>query len=100
MFRSQVQYDAVCDRPIDRGVVVDVDGNPQPFVEVELSSDHSGYPTVRTDNQGRFRFERLVEGDKVFVYTRGKNSLERHVTTKTGDQNVKIVHEPEKRPGE
>jgi hypothetical protein len=82
------------------GVVVDVNGKPLPFTEVSYSSNSSGNVDLRSDRDGRFRFDGLVEGDRIFVYTRGKDTVEHHVETTTGDQNVRVVHEPEPRAGE
>jgi hypothetical protein len=82
------------------GVVVDINGKPLPFTEVSYSSNRSGDRDGRSDRDGRFRFDGLVEGDRIMVYTRGKDTAEHHVETTPGDQNIRLVHEPEPTPGD
>lgn len=52
------------------GEVVEDDLKPVAGIEVELNSAASGHHRVKTDENGRFRFEDVVAGDRVSVFVR------------------------------
>lgn len=73
------------------GQVLDSEGRPVADYQVEFGSDKSGQRMINTDADGRFRFDDVVAGDRVFVFARKGEKSIRAEDAKAGKDDVVII---------
>ena len=86
---GRLELEAVELRPADRqlaGQVVDAEDKPVAGVYVNLNGDGQPNGNVRTDRQGRFRFDQVCEGPAQ-LSANGQNSYG-NIQAEAGDTNV------------